>query len=118
MLHTLSGKHYVLSSLTHGIELTIAQATAIKAETAHVGINKMGFRKPMDYNSASHQIYMAGVELHEPKNDGFTQFEIKKDLYRLKWLLDEIMADAPTFAGEEEFLKEHEKVKMWRTLKK
>ena len=78
----------------------------------------MGFRKPMDYNQVSHQIYMAGVELHSSHNDGFTQFEIKKDLCKLKWLLDEIMADSPTFAGEYEFLKEHDQVKMWRTLTK
>ena len=78
----------------------------------------MGFRKPMDYNSVSHQIYIAGVELNSPHNDGFTTFEIKKDLHKLKWLLDEIMADSPTFAGEEEFLKEHDQKKMWRTLSK
>ena len=78
----------------------------------------MGFKKPMDYNSVSHQIYMAGVELHSPKNDGFTQWEIKKDLYKLKWLLDQIMDDSSTFVDEEQFLKEHEQVKMWRTLAK
>ena len=39
----------------------------------------MGFRKPMDYNSVHHQIYIAGVELHSKYNDGFNQFEIKKD---------------------------------------
>ena len=79
----------------------------------------MGYRKVMDYNSVHHQIYMAGVELHDHfYNDGFTQWEIKKDLHRIKWLLDEIMADAPTFSGEEEFLDEHSKVKMWRALKK
>ena len=61
---------------------------------------------------------MAGVELHSPYNDGFTTFEIKKDLHKLKWLLDEIMADSPTFADEEEFLKKHEQTKMWRTLSK
>jgi hypothetical protein len=33
-------------------------------------------------------------------------------------LLDEIMADSPTFVGEEEFLKEHDQIKMWRTLSK
>ena len=97
---------------------TTAQVIAIKVEPAHVRRKKMGFRKPMDYNSASHQIYMAGIELHSNYNDGFNQFEIKKDLHRIKWLLDEIMADAPTFAGEEEFLKEHDQVKMWRTLSK
>lgn len=78
----------------------------------------MGFKKPMDYNSVSHQIYMAGVELHSPKNDGFTQWEIKKDLYKLKWLLDQIMDDSSTFVDEEQFLKEHEQVTMWRTLAK
>ena len=78
----------------------------------------MGFRKPIDYNSVHHQIYMSGVELHSSHNDGFTNWEIKKDLHRLKWLLDEIMADAPTYAAEQEFLDDHSKVKMWRTLKK
>jgi len=78
----------------------------------------MGYRKPMDYNSVHHQLYLAGVELHSPYNDGFTTFEIKKDLHKLKWLLDEIMSDAPTFTGEDEFLKEHEQTKMWRTLSK
>ena len=72
----------------------------------------------MDYNSVHHQIYIAGVELNSSRNDGFTSFEIKKDLHKLKWLLDEIMEDAPTFTGEDEFLKEHEQTKMWRTLSK
>ena len=76
----------------------------------------MGFRKPMDYNSVQHQIYMAGVEMNNPRNDGFTTFEIKKDLYKLKWLLDQIMKDSSTYAGEKEFVEEHEKKVMWRTL--
>lgn len=78
----------------------------------------MGFRKPMDYNSVHHQIYMAGVELQSKYNDGFTQFEIKKDLYKIKWLVDEILKDSSTFAGEDEFLQEHEQKVMWRTLSK
>ena len=61
---------------------------------------------------------MSGVELHSNYNDGYNQFEIKKDLHRIKWLLDEIMRDAPTFAGEDAFLKEHDQTKMWRTLSK
>lgn len=77
----------------------------------------MGFRKPMDYNSVHHQVYMAGVELHSNYNDGYTQWAIKQDLYRIKWLVDNILKDSPAFSGEEEFLKEHEQVVMWRTLK-
>jgi hypothetical protein len=76
----------------------------------------MGFRKPMDYNSVNHQIYIAGVELHSSRNDGYVQWEIKKDLYKLKWLLDGILKDSPEFVGEEEFLKEQSKQQMWRAL--
>lgn len=78
----------------------------------------MGFRKPIDYNQLHHNIYIAGVELHSPYNDGYTQFEIKKDLLKLKWLLEEILADSPYIAGEDEFLKERDQVKMWRILTK
>ena len=70
----------------------------------------------MDYNSVNHQIYIAGVELHSPYNDGYVQWEIKKDLYKLKWLLDGILKDSPEFVGEEEFLKEQSKQQMWRAL--
>jgi vancomycin permeability regulator SanA len=76
----------------------------------------MGFRKPIDYNAVSHQIYMSGVELNSPRNDGFVAFEIKKDLHRLKFLLDEILKDSPEFAGESEFLQEQSKKQMWRAL--
>jgi hypothetical protein len=100
------------------MQLVIVLVIAIKAETVHVRINKMGYRKPMDYNSVHHQIYMAGVEMHSNYNDGFVQWMLKQDLYKIKWLIDEIMDDSPTFADEEQFLKEHEQVKMWRTLKK
>jgi hypothetical protein len=76
----------------------------------------MGFRKPMDYNTIHHQLYTAGVELFSPYNDGYSQWYIKQDLYRIKWLVDEILTDSPEFSGEKEFLEEHSKVKMWRTL--
>jgi len=99
------------------IQIVSALEIVIKVVTVHVE-EKMGFRKPMDYSSVHHQIYMAGVELHSGHNDGYTTWEIKKDLHRIKWLVDEIMADSPTYAEEKEFLDEHSKVKMWRTLKK
>ena len=77
----------------------------------------MGFKKPLDYYSLNHQIYTSGVELHSSRNDRFTQFEIKKDLYKLKWLIDEILESSDKFSGEEEFLTEQSQKKMWRKLK-
>jgi vancomycin permeability regulator SanA len=76
----------------------------------------MGFRKPMDYNSVHHQIVVTGVELNSSRNDGFIAFEMKKDLYRLKFLLDQILKDSPEFVGEEEFLEQQSKQQMWRAL--
>jgi hypothetical protein len=60
---------------------------------------------------------MTGVELHSPNNDGFNQWMLKQELYKLKWLLDSILKDSPTFAEENEFIQEHEKQIIWRTIK-
>jgi hypothetical protein len=78
----------------------------------------MGFQKPMDYNSVHHQIYIAGVELNSPRNDGFTTWAIKQDLYKIKFLLDEIMETSPTYGDlEQEFLTEESKRQVWHKLK-
>ena len=42
--------------------------------------------------------------------------DTKKDLYKLKFLLDEILDSSPEFAGEAEFLEEQSKKQMWRRL--
>jgi hypothetical protein len=88
----------------------------LKPNPAGCSTTDMGFRKPMDYNSVNHQIYIAGVELNSPYNDGYVQWEIKKDLYKLKFLLDSILKDSPEFVGEEEFLEQQSKQQMWRAL--
>jgi len=45
-------------------------------------------------------------ECRHPRNDGFTQFEIKKDLIEIEFLLKDLLETCPTFAGEEEWLQE------------
>lgn len=77
----------------------------------------MGFRKHLDYNTVQHNIYMAGVELCNDRNDGYTQWEIKQDLYRLKWLIDNILEKSATFTEEEQFLRDHDKHVVWQALK-
>jgi hypothetical protein len=78
----------------------------------------MGFKKPLDLNMVCHQIRSAGRELHSTYNDGFTQWEIKKELYHIKFLLDEIIESSDKFTGEEEFLKEESQKKMIDILKR
>ena len=50
-------------------------------------------------------------------NDGFTAFEIKKDLYEIKFILDDVLKSSPTFAGEDEWLTEQEKKRIVKILK-
>ena len=78
----------------------------------------MGFKNPMDFNTIHHQIYTAGVEVNSPYNDGFTSWHVKQQLYKIKWLLDDILINSPTFTDEEQFIEEHSKTTMWRILKK
>jgi hypothetical protein len=78
----------------------------------------MGFRKPMDYNSVKHQIYMTGVGILDSRNDGYIQFEMKKDLYRLQCLINDIIDTSPIFSDEDEFLKMLEKEKIYKILNK
>ena len=54
----------------------------------------------------------------DSKQTGFTTWPIKQDLYRVKWALDDMIRDCPTFLDEAEFLKEHEQEKLVRVLSK
>lgn len=87
-----------------------------KPSPATCNTTDMGFRKPMDYNSVHDQICRSGAELRSRRHDGYTTWEIKKDLCQLKFLLEEILADSPTYSGEQQFLEEHSKKKMWEIL--
>ena len=98
--------------MTHSPQLSMWKPSLTGCNTTD-----MGFRKPMDYNSVHDQIRTSGAELCSPYNDGYTTWEIKKDLYQLKFLLDEILANSPTYSVEPQFLEEQSKKKMWKTLK-
>jgi hypothetical protein len=64
------------------------------------------------------QLWSMGYEMNNPRNDGFTTWPIKQDLYKLKWMIDQMLAESPTYAPEEEWLLKQEKEKMWRILTK
>lgn len=78
----------------------------------------MGFAKSWDVASVAQNINAAAYECSSPYNDGFTAFYTKQDLYRMKWLIDDALNRCPTFAGEEEWLREQEKKKVINILSK
>jgi hypothetical protein len=77
----------------------------------------MGFKKSWDVANISHHIYMMARECASPYNDGFTSFEIKKDLWDLKFIIDQSIKNTPTFSGEERWLQDQEKKRIIKHLK-
>ena len=63
------------------------------------------------------QIHAIARECSSPYNDGFTSFELKKDLYQIKEILDKAIAQSPTFYGEQEWLTEQEQQRIIKILK-
>jgi hypothetical protein len=77
----------------------------------------MGFKKSWDEADITRQIHAMARECASPYNTGFVAFEIKKDLYQLKEIIDQALQSAPTFSGEEEWLTEQEKKRIIKILK-
>jgi hypothetical protein len=74
----------------------------------------MGFNKSWDATAICTQLRRMASECKSPYNDGFTAFEIKKDLLEVKHCLEDLLEVCPQFSGEEEI--HHERI--LRKLKK
>jgi len=48
-----------------------------------------------------------GFDMRDKYMDGFFQFGAKKKLYNILWAVEKELKDAPSFHGEEEWLKEN-----------
>lgn len=78
----------------------------------------MGYKRDWDANTVKHNIWAMRAECTDMRNDGFVTWETKKELYRLKWLIDESLEACSTYAPEAEWLKEQEQQRIINILKK
>jgi hypothetical protein len=78
----------------------------------------MGFKITWSADSILSNLTACAREARSPYNDGFTAWRCKQDLLRVKYEMDRILADLPTFAGEEEYIQELTKKTVWETLKR
>ena len=53
---------------------------------------------------------------NDPYVTGWNNWPCKQDLYRVKFAVDEMLAKTSQFSGEDEWLLEQEKDKMWKRL--
>lgn len=63
------------------------------------------------------QIYSMARECASPFNDGYTSFEIKKDLWELKFVIDQAIRNTPTFNDEDQWLTTQEQKRILKHLK-
>jgi len=52
----------------------------------------------------------------DPCQDGFVTWGCKQELYEILWYVEEKLRKCSTYAGEDDFLKEHDKKMTWRIL--
>jgi hypothetical protein len=77
----------------------------------------MGFLKRWDVDSIKSQLTRCAIEACSGYNDGYSQWNCKKDLLDIKYMLDDMLERMPTFSNlEDEYHEEREKDKAWKVL--
>jgi hypothetical protein len=77
----------------------------------------MGYIKRWDVNDIKHQLNRCAAELYHNGNDGFTQWDCKKELLEVKYHLEDLLHRAPNFSGvEASYHEDKEKEQVWKRL--
>jgi hypothetical protein len=78
----------------------------------------MSFKKNWNFPEIVNQIHNLARECSSLYNDGFIAFDCKKDLYQLKSIIDDALAEAPDFGDlETRWLTEQEQKRIIKILK-
>lgn len=73
--------------------------------------------KNWNVNNIKNSISNAYYVCSDPRQDGYTTWPIKQELYQLKWFIDEVLGKCPTYVGEDQWLTEQEKQRIIKILK-
>lgn len=77
----------------------------------------MSYIKRWNVEEIARQINSAYYTCSDPRQDGFTTWGVKQDLYQIKWLIDDALKRCPTFVDEKNWLREQEKKRVIKILK-
>jgi hypothetical protein len=76
-----------------------------------------GYIKNWNLTQIQTQLWSAYHICSDSRQDGFTTWPVKQDLYRIKWMVDDILRHCPTYSMESEWLKEQEQNRLINILK-
>jgi hypothetical protein len=75
-------------------------------------------KKSWSIEDVANQLHALSRECSSPYNDGFTAFELKKDLYQIKRLVDQALNNSPNFGElEQQWLTNQEQKRIIKILK-
>jgi hypothetical protein len=75
-------------------------------------------KKSWSIEDVANQLRALSRECSSPHNDGFTAFELKKDLYQIKELVDHALGSSPNFGElEQQWLTNQEQKRIIKILK-
>jgi hypothetical protein len=75
-------------------------------------------KKSWSIEDVANQLCALSRECSSPYNDGFTAFELKKDLYQIKQLVDQALNNSPNFGElEQQWLTNQEQKRIIKILK-
>lgn len=78
----------------------------------------MGFNKNWDISSIVIQIRQISIDCSSSHTNGFTAWELKKDLYQIKDIVDRALSAAPNFGVlEKQWLTDQEQKRIINILK-
>jgi hypothetical protein len=81
----------------------------------------MGYIKRWSTADMGAQIQQMVYAATDPRQDGYTTWPIKQELYQLKWAVDDALEKCSTYSTEKEWVDEQllkrDQEKMWNILK-
>jgi len=69
-------------------------------------------------NHIKQEIWKIKFACTDPRMDGFVTWGHKQDLIKLKYFIDDMLAECPTYSVEQEFIDELEAERTFALLKK
>ena len=74
--------------------------------------------KDWDRKKIEQDIWKIKYACTDPRMDGFTTWGCKQDLIKLKYFIEDMLAECPTYSTEQEFIDKLEAVRTFALLKK
>jgi hypothetical protein len=76
-----------------------------------------GYIKNWNLRQIENQLWSAYQVCSDPRQDGYTTWAVKQDLYRVHWMVEDMLRRCPQYVDEPNWLREQEQQRIINILK-